>query len=233
MKDETLCESLSLPRLNDRVAIVGRNGSGKSHLAAFFLSEMPLLSRPHYLIDYKGEALFNSIRKASHTHLPGKLPTSPGLHMIHVGPGFDQEDAIEDCLWQMWRRGDCSITVDESYMLPDREAYRAVLTQGRSKNIQVFALTQRPVFVPRFVFSEANSYAVFALNDRRDRQVVATFMRDCGKGEDHDLDERLKPFWFIWYDCRTDKTTLVEPCPQAAEILEKFDAALTHRKTWI
>ena len=112
-------------------------------------------------------------------------------------------------------------------MVPDQEAFQAILTQGRSKEIPAIILTQRPVWISRFVFSEADFYAVFHLNDRRDQKSVAEFTPNTPLW---DLTSRIPDYHFRWYDVSGDYSTQMQPVPDRDMILETFEKRLSVRK---
>jgi hypothetical protein len=57
----------------------------------------------------------------------------------------------------VWAQENTGIYIDEGYMLGVRNpALNACLTQGRSKRIEMMILSQRPVWMSKFVFSESN-----------------------------------------------------------------------------
>lgn len=177
------------------------------------------------MIDYKYERLF---RDPSVKHLfrelepTSKPPRKPGLYIVHPRP--DEGDAMEDFMWKIWERGKTGILVDEGYMLPDRGALQALLTQGRSKHIPMIILSQRPVMMNRFAFSEADFYAVFHLNDKRDWQTVEAFAP-----VDHRM--LLPRFNSWWHDVGEDATFRMLPVPSERAILTEI-ARRAPRSFW-
>jgi hypothetical protein len=135
-----------------------------------------------------------------------------------------QEVEVEAWLWSIWQREKIGLYFDEAYVLPDKGALQAILTQGRSKHIPAIALTQRPTWISRFVFSEADFYAVFHLQDARDRQIVQAFM-PAGT-----LDARPENYHSRWYDVGADRVFTMKPVPNAETILDVFDARLAPKR---
>jgi len=215
------------PNHTQRVTIVGRNGSGKSMFGAWLLSECADFDkRPWIVIDYKYETLFRDprVKHLFHEIKPSsRIPRRAGLYIVHPRP--DEGEEMEQFLWRIWERGRTGIVVDEGYMLPDHSAFQALLTQGRSKHIPMYILSQRPVEMNRFVFSEANFFSLFNLNDRRDWETVERFTNNI------DGKLRLPPYHSWWYDTAQDATFRMAPVPHSDSILHKI-AVRAPRPFW-
>lgn len=205
------------PEPDEHVSIIGRNGTGKSQAGAWLLSHSDLTERPHFILDWKREELFNSITKAQRLELGKKLPEQPGLYLAHFMP---DDPYVDDTLWQIYNMENACVFTDEGYMV-DRfsQPYRALLTQGRSKNINVYTLTQRPTGCAREVFSEASFFCVFPLNDDRDKKIIEGFAKV-------DFDKVLPQYNSHWCDVKKDVIIRLQPVPDAATILSRFDTVL-------
>lgn len=212
-----------LPTNQQRVAVIGRTGSGKTQFGAWLLSHAPFDRQPYVVIDYKGDELLGAIDRIREIGLK-EVPKHPGLYTIRPLPS--EEIDVENWLWKIWQKEKIGLYVDEGYALPDKGAFQAVLTQGRSKRIPVICLTQRPTWVSRFVFSEADFYAVFHLNDHRDRLTVQAFTPK----ERMDLRNRLADYNSYWYDVGKDKVFQLQPVPDAGVIVDSIDSRLTPKK---
>lgn len=221
-----MSELFRFPSNQQRVAVIGRTGSGKTQFGAWLLSQSGFDKQPYVVIDYKGDELLGSIDRVREIGLK-ELPKHPGLYTIRPTPS--ENDAVEEWLWKAWARERIGLYVDEGYALPDKGAFQAILTQGRSKRIPVICLTQRPTWVSRFVFSEADFYAVFHLNDHRDRLTVQAFT----PRERMDLKNRLPDFHSYWYDVGKDRVFQIKPVPDAETIVEAIDARLRPKKRTI
>ncbi|MDR3562361.1 MAG: hypothetical protein P4N59_13150 [Negativicutes bacterium] len=214
-----------MPDTTHRVAIIGRTGSGKTQAGAWFLSQQVGKNYPWIIIDYKRDKLLNDIR-AKELAPNASIPTKPDLYIVHPLPNTDDE-AVENLLWRIWERGGIGVYVDEGYMIGENNpAFRALLTQGRSKNIPMIVLSQRPVRMDRFVFSEADFYLVFTLNDRKDQQRVQEFLH-----RDIDLREGQLPKYHAYYhDVSEDERAVLKPVPSATEIKALFRSKVGYKK---
>lgn len=222
-----------LPRDDEHTAVVGRNGSGKSQLGFWLLSKRDLKHETVYVVDYKREILFQSLQNAKRIGFRD-TPDEPGLFILETRP--DQEQATEDWLWRVWSKENAGLFVDEGYLLPqmNRGAFQAILTQGRSKRIPVITLTQRPVRVSPFAFSEASHIAVFDLNRKKDWQTIeemtpegfSTWLPAEFSGE-------LPPYHARWHAVKKKASWVIRPVPDAGEIIADIDRQLERETRWI
>lgn len=218
------------PRTDEHTAILGCTGSGKTTLAGLVLSKAPFDRMPYIAIDYKGDDMLGSITRIREIGLEEKIPEQPGLYVIRPMPS--EIDEMEDWLWKIWERGNVGLYIDEAYLLPNKAAIQNILAQGRSLRIPVIAASQRPVTVPRSIFTEASHIAVFRLNDERDRETVARFtpkgMLYSQKGEE----KRLPDFHSFWYSVKDHKSGdpapyhVLRPAPPPEKIVEAINARL-------
>jgi len=203
-----------LPRADHRLAVVGRNGSGKTQAAAWFLSHAKFDRQPWVIFDYKVDELLNNIPRIEEIRVHSRIPKTPGLYIVHPLPM--QEADTEEMLWRIWQRENTGVYIDEAHMLPDKGAFRSILTQGRSKRIPMITLAQRPAWINRFNFSEANFYLVFHLNDRRDHKTIEQFVPV-------DLSQPLPQYHSWWHDVDKYHTMLLKPVPDRDTILNRFN----------
>lgn len=234
MNDEP-APTFKLPTDDEHAVVVGRNGTGKSQLGAWLLSTRDLKAKPYFITDYKGEDLFNAIPRARHIEL-GDHPDDPGLYIVHGLPDDDSQDDMETWLWGMWERGNRGLFVDEGYMLPDNGAFQAILTQGRSKRIPVITLSQRPVKVSRFVYSEASHMAAFDLNDKRDRKTLSELVPEdflTWLPPDFKAAGKLPKYHARWYSVKDDARYVLRPVPDARDIIAEIAAQLAPKKRWL
>lgn len=213
----------NFPTVKSQVAIIGRNGSGKTQFGAWLLSKSPFHKQPYIIVDYKGDELLNSIDRIIEIDLEEPIPKHPGLYIVHPKP-VDDDDAIENWMRKIWARGNTGLYFDEGYMVPEKGALQGILTQGRSKQIPRIILTQRPSRVSRFVFSEANFYSVFYLQDKRDLKTVEEMLPEGL------LEDRLPRYHSLWYDADADQARIMLPVPDADTICDDIDRRLSPKR---
>ena len=213
-----------LPRTDEHLAVLGRTGSGKTTLAAWVLSLAPFERMPYIAIDYKGDDLLGSIDRLREIGTHESIPRKPGLYVLRPLPS--DVDAVETWLWKVWGRGHTGLYVDEAYLLPNKAAIQNILSQGRSLRIPCIMASQRPVDVPRSIFTEASHIAVFHLNDRRDQKTVAEFTPPGMIGS------RLPDFHCCWYSVKDQSADderpwhVLRPVPKAEEIVSRINDRL-------
>jgi DNA helicase HerA-like ATPase len=216
-----LVQPVRLPGPTHKTAIVGRTGSGKTVAAVWHLSNADFDERPWVILDYKNDEVINAIERAEPLAYD-ELPEYPGIYILKVIPG--DEEKISDWFRSVWERENMGVFIDEGYMIDPRDDwFNACLTQGRSKKISMIILSQRPVWLSRFVFSEADFFQVFDLTHSKDMDKVREYIRD---DDTYQLDKPLEPFHSYYYDVGRRQLKTFGPVPEAAELLALIDARL-------
>jgi hypothetical protein len=212
-----------IPDETQRIAIVGATGSGKTQAELWQLSARDIDTRPWVIFNWKGDASIDGIPGAEFIDLD-VIPIKPGIYIYHPHP--DQGPEVEQIMWVIWERGGIGVVIDEGYMVGrNNPAFRAILTQGRSKEIPVIVLSQRPNWMDRFVFSEADFYQVFRLNDKRDQKAVREFFPA-------EIEKKLPPYHSYYYDVAKDRVSVLRPVPEIEIIYRTFAHKLVRvRKT--
>lgn len=206
---------MRLPSSQQRIAIVGRTGSGKTVAGLWHLSNANYLSQPWVVIDYKGDEHINAIENAQYIGLKD-TPKKPGIYIVQPEP---DDEEIFPFLTNIWRRGNTGVYIDEGYMVSENKQaekrFRTLLTQGRSLHIPMIVLSQRPSWISRFVWTEADFYQIFHLNDDADVARVQSFLP---KG----AYKRLPDFHSVYYDVNKDALDYLSPVPSPDDILDSF-----------
>lgn len=162
-----------VPPYNDRAAIVGRTGSGKTTLAEFVLRHYAYVAvlDTKGLLQWRGYQRFESfaeVERARHHHLI--YAPSWNEH-----PARDRESVDRFFEW-LFARGNTVVYVDEVMSITRGndmpEFYLAAITRGREFGIGVHSSTQRPKQIPQVVLSEAESFFVFSLQLPQDRERI-------------------------------------------------------------
>ena len=208
---------MNLPDDTQRLSIVGATGSGKTQAAMWHLSNRDYLDRPWIVYNFKTDRSIDSIPYKKDIELD-EIPVKPGIYITHPQP--DSQEEIEAQMWEIWKRGGIGVYVDEGYMVGNNNpAFRAILTQGRSKEIPAIVLSQRPVWMDRFVFSESEFFQVFRLNHKQDRKNVEQFIPA-------DIGNRLPAYHSYYYDVGENKVTVLRPVPSIETIYRSFESRL-------
>lgn len=221
------------PRGGEHTAIWGMTGSGKTWLGAHILSKKRLGHERNVIIDYKGDDLLNSLERVREIG-PNEVPQKNGLYILHPHPR-DPDEVMEEWLWKIWDQENTGLYIDEGYMLPSPEkgAFTALLTQGRSKHTPVITLSQRPVKVSRFVPSEASHIVMFHLNDDRDIDTTRGIVpRDFPSWVPPELGTELPPHHARWYNVKTKGRYVLQPVPDGDKIRATIDGQLEPKLRW-
>jgi|HubBroStandDraft_5_1064220.scaffolds.fasta_scaffold31237_4 hypothetical protein len=209
---------MNFPGDTDRLTIVGATGSGKTQAGMYHLSRRNIDTGIWIVYDFKRDELINEIESAQHIEMTSPLPERPGLYVVHPRPG--NEDVVDEHMFRIWDRENIGVYVDEGYMVGNRSAgFRALLTQGRSKHIPMIVLSQRPVYMDKFVFSESQFFQVFRLQHDDDVSSAQKFIP-------FDLSERLPQYHSYYYDVVSNRLVVLSPVPDRDAILDTFATKL-------
>jgi energy-coupling factor transporter ATP-binding protein EcfA2 len=206
-----------LPRLETgtRTVIAGRTGSGKTTLAAYLMEKR---SRQHW-------AILNPKHTAGYKDLPDavvmdgwkpakfdKLIEKHRFVVINFHKEQTKAEPMDDCLTYIHDGfEDIGIACDELYYLhvggKAGDGLTGVLTRGRERNQTFLGLMQRPAWVSRFCFSEADNIVCMALNLEDDRKRVFEMT-----GDERFMSSLPKRHW-RWYNVDADMASLWGPVP--------------------
>lgn len=215
-----------LPTYSDRTAIIGATGTGKTVAGIYHLSMMDLRARPWVIFDLKEEEHINAIERAKHIDLDYKLKDKDrGVFIVH--PRTKDEEAVNEFLEQIYQRRNTGVFMDEPDLANHSDAFVDILRKGRTRRIPVITLSQRPVDVSRYVFSEATYIRVYYLNDDRDWDTVSAFTPFDGEME-------FPKYHSLYYQVG-DKSQVwqLQPAPPVEESLEKIDAQLAPERIFV
>lgn len=208
------------PGGDDRTTLIGATGSGKTTAGVWMLAHQRLDRRPWVIIDFKREAIFDDVGLPPLKPIGFQtLPKRKGVYILSPNPG--QDDWLEDWLWRVWKKENIGLYVDEASLMPDGPAWQAILQQGRSKRIPVICCTQRPVYAKRAVFSEANFFCIYRINDQRDMRTVEGFVPV-------DLSLPLPAHHWRWYDVARNRLLSMGPTPDPQAVADQLRAAAPH-----
>lgn len=211
--------SFHLPGPDDRSVIMGSTGSGKTVFAVLLLSTRDYKVRPWYILDFKRDPTLAQL-PAQEIPLSTNPPKSPGLYVLRPRPSKTLQDELEAFFWALYEQEDCGLYTDEGTMISaHNHGFRGLLTQGRSKRIEMVTLSQRPVKLLGEVFSEATFFAVFNLTKYSDRKIVSDWLPD----DLYTANTRLIQYHCIWYDVAEGWGTELLPAPAPDVILARFN----------
>jgi len=169
---------------NDRIAIVGKTGSGKTQLAIIIASYFAQqLHSPWQVwwIDTKGDDTdiaklrdWGFVNGASDKDIQrvGGLRNALYFKIEPVG-GLSTIDLAQSKIDEAYSRGNVIIVIDEyTQVVPSNRnpgyALRDVFSRGRGKKVGLIGLTQEPVYVPRMLISQASHIVLFTVTYEAD-----------------------------------------------------------------
>jgi hypothetical protein len=208
-----------LPNSSNRTAIMGPTGTGKTIAALWHLSLSNFDKMPWVIFDYKCDEHIEKLdaREVEVGFVPDKK--DKGLFVVHPIPQVDDE-AVDKMMWDLWARENVGIYIDEGLMVAKIDAINAILTQGRSKKIPVIILTQRPVWLPRFTFSEASFFQVFTYTDKRDEETIRRLIPSI------DSTSNLDDYCSYYYDVGRRALYTFGPVPTEDKLVERINSRL-------
>lgn len=208
---------MRFPDDSNRLSIIGSTGSGKTQAALWHLSHRNFHIMPWIVYNFKMEQSIDSIPYAKQLAL-NEIPVRPGIYIVHPLP--QQLPEVQNQMFHIWKTGGMGLYVDEGYMMGNHnEEFRAILTQGRTKRIPVIVLSQRPVWMDRFVFSESEFFQVFRLNHKKDIKNVEEFIPA-------DLSQSLPDYHSFYYDVGEREVKVLKPVPDLETIHRTFEYRL-------
>jgi hypothetical protein len=219
--------TIRLPNDTQRIAILGRTGSGKTLAGIWHLSQRNLDARPWVIYDFKHDDHLEklewlpNVREVGLDFIPKKKDR--GIYIVRPFP--DDGDEVEEQMMRLWERGNVGMYIDEGYMVErSNKAHNAILTQGRSRRIPVIELSQRPVEISRFIWSESDFFQVFDLTHADDRKTVGLFVPGLEK------EWALQDWHSYYYDVAKKRLVHLKPVPNEGELLGLLLAKLDQRK---
>ncbi len=206
MVDEfTVIDNLKI-RSNDRISIFGRTGSGKT-----FFSKQWLL--PHYT-----RYVFWDIKKENSDMPHDIIITNPKelksniekYNKIIYQPTKPTDSDFNDICEIIFNSKNNALYVDEAALIstPSKILYyhKVIITQGRSYDVGIINVSQRPRDIHNTLISESEHLFVFALSLETD---VIKLRQQMGNAADEIY--TLPEYHFLYHNVKTNKSFIFKP----------------------
>lgn len=216
-----MTETAHIP-FGKRAVIVGRTGSGKSSLASFILRNSP---SQWVILNPKGTAAYNKLPDAITINALDyrkivaaiKERNRDGLaryRFINIIPSriHANFEVMDDFIgWMHDSYVGVGLVADELYTLHKGgrpgDGLMAWLTRGRELKQSFLGLTQRPAWISKFIFSEADYIGEMSLTIMEDRK---TMYQNTGVEA---MLGNLPQYKWYWYDVGNENLRLFGPVP--------------------
>lgn len=207
-----------------RAVVVGRTGSGKSSLAGFLLRQSP---QQWVILNPKGTRAYDTLPDAITIHGMDYAKINKAIkergrngaaryRFINIVPTRNQStfEIMDEFIGYMHDSYTAvGLVADELYTLHKGgrpgDGLMAWLTRGRELKQSFLGLTQRPAWVSKFIFSEADYIGEMSLTIAEDRK---TMFANTGVEK---MMENIPQYEWLWYDVAREKLRHFNPLPLA------------------
>lgn len=214
-----------LPRKPDdthRLVIAGQNGTGKTAAGVYHLAWRSYDRMPWIVVNYKGDDYLEQIPGIRELGVNDAIPREAGLYMVRPEP---RALSLDRLLMRAHERRNVGFYIDEGLNVGEHsQAFRTVLTQGRSLKIPVIFLTQRPVYLGKFPLTETNFFQVFYLQAVSDRKAISEYLPVSVN-----YTESLEEYESYYFDAGKRRLAKLKAFPYGDEVLDIFDVRRPRR----
>lgn len=187
---------------NERVAFLGKTGSGKTYLAKAYAGGFQNV----LVLDTKGTFTWDKvpvIKKFDELRKVGS-----GKFIYRPIDSEMNEDYYDAFFEFVYKRTQTVALVDELAQVMDSATdilpnWKNIMQRGRELNVGIFNCSQRPKMIPKMVLSESEHTFCFRLKLEDDRKHMAEFM---GKEV---VETRLQGHGFVYMHESMDKAIVV------------------------
>ncbi|MDD3474304.1 MAG: hypothetical protein PHP08_00190 [Candidatus Dojkabacteria bacterium] len=203
--DFTIIDNLRI-RTNDRVAIFGRTGSGKTHLAKNWLlphyDKYVFWDIKHENTDVEHDIVINTPREL-------KKNITKYNKILYQPDDLTDRDFNSICEI-IFDSKDNSLYVDEAALIttPSKIQYwhKVIATQGRSYNVGIINVSQRPRDIHNTLISESEHLLIFSLSLETD---IIKIRQQVGTAADEIY--YLPKYHFLYHNVETNKSYIFKP----------------------
>jgi DNA helicase HerA-like ATPase len=193
--------------LGKRALIIGKSGSGKSMLAMQLLLDT-VRENPEIgvlIVNHKNEKDLNRILPPC-KKIPSRFRIGDRINIVPLLGDKDDDLAVNKLLLDIYHNAERKghkgtiVLIDEGLMInPRNKEMLALQTQGRSKDISVITLSQRPKYISLFTVTQASYVYIFNVMGTQDVKTLEEVIRPKGHKLE-DVIDSLEEFHYVAYD---------------------------------
>jgi len=208
---------MALPAIKEgqRAIVAGRTGSGKSVLGCWLIARSPqhwIIFNPKHTRAYKGLDDSIVLKRFDAKTVLSKIKRHKFVILNLSGAEASPEFMDSVLQWLHEKVTNVGVCVDELYTFHSAsgragDGLIGWLTRGRELKQSFIGLTQRPAWISRFLFSEADFIGSMDLVLEDDRKRMAN-----ETGAEYFM-ERLPGHRWLWYIVADDETAKFGPVP--------------------
>jgi DNA helicase HerA-like ATPase len=172
------------PRSGERAVVIGQTGCGKTWFVRSMLGAYRG-RRQIVIIDSKHDPALNRLKGARYCATlsaveRSRFPRWPIVVWRPQGVDANDYETFDRFYAWLYARGNTVAYIDEVAQTVQGPTsygpgFNDLVCRGRVRGLVVIYGTQRPVLLPRIIFSESSRFFVFYIVDKRDRQTIAAF----------------------------------------------------------
>jgi hypothetical protein len=231
--------AIRLPGSQDRLAIFGCTGSGKTVGALWHLSHKNFETQPWMVYNPSQDSKFDAIDFARDVDLDF-IPNKPGLYIANFFPS--DKPKLEENLAKVLRKGNVGVYVDEGYLSGSSPSLFDIIIAGRKLSVPVIYLAQRPVEKQGapIVTIGANSefVQIYELPRESDWNNILEIIperhwqRQIGTLETG-MEFVERKYHSLYWDRDKRKITKLGPVPTVPEIIDRINSRLRKKRVRI
>lgn len=189
-----------IPKRDQRAAIVGQTGTGKTFLAKHIINQIS--DRKILIIDSKRTFKIDGFKIINY---PNKFNPKRDDFVVYRPHEklLNDLNAYDEIYNKAYMTGDILVYTDDLVGILHSQRYPHALQvcyqMGREKNVSMIASFQAPVFLPRFVMTECQKFFAFKLLKKADIQRVQEVLPE------YDPKNLTSLHHFAFYDNTRDK----------------------------